>query len=282
MIFMFFPSPFTIKKPASLGLQKSLLTTMKRTVLLLLTSLGAWLATPSGVIMADDFGTGVEVEASHKIGKKLKVGLTGEFRTQDGLNEVERYAVGADASYKLYKEKKSPWEVSAAVGYVYIDRFKPQHLSSSGKNVIAEYWSPRHRGTASLTASYKFLKYWTISLRERYQYTYLTEQFVERTKVLTGKRNDDKVIGGYDKQMLRSRVQLKWERKRSPWEPFVNVELFNDVKYSFAVNQIRYTIGTDYSLTKNNIVGVAYRYKDKSDSDEAAGHLVKFSYTFKF
>lgn len=130
-----------------------------------------------------------------------------------------------------------------------------------------------------------------MSLRERYQYTYhaekhVTRYYANRTKVeKNGTRNKDKIIGGFNRQMLRSRVEVGWSRNRSPWEPFVSVEVFNDVKYNFAQDQIRFSIGTDYKLNDHNVIGLSYRYKraeDADSDDEEVGQLVKASYTFKF
>lgn len=255
---------------------------MKKTILTLLACVGGWLANTDAMLWADDFGTGVELEATKKFASKLKLGLTGEYRTQDGVNESERWAIGANASYKLYNKKKSKWEASANAGYLFISRYYPEHLSSSGKNVITAYWSPRHRAFASLTGTYKINKQWELSLRERYQYTYIAEQFVERYKVRNGVRNDDKIIGGTDKQMLRSRLQLKWNKKKCPWEAFVNTEAFSDTKDSFSLNQMRYTVGAEYKVNKHNAIGLSYRHKDKQDADEESTHLLKASYSFSF
>lgn len=262
---------------------------MKKSILILL----ACMVGTSSIVMADDFGTGIELEATKKVNKKLKVSLSGEFRTQDGVNDVERFAVGIDASYKFYKKKSSPLELSAAAGYSFIDRSIPAETKKrydegewDGEYVVG-YWSQRHRVHGTVTASYKIGKRWTLSLRERYQFTHSMADSVKQYK--TNVYNEPyqlkkrlQSVGDKDKAYLRSRLQLKWERKRCPWEPAASIEVFNDVKDGFKENQLRYSIGTDYNLNANNCFGIAYRYKDKNDSDEAKGHLVKFSYTFKF
>lgn len=249
----------------------------------------------SGVVLADDFGTGIELEATKKVNKKLKVSLSGEFRTQDGVSDVERYAVGIDASYKFFKKKGNPLEMSAAAGYTFIDRSVPAKNKVRGDEgewdgeYVVGYWSQRHRAHGTVTASYKIGKRWTLSLRERYQFTHSMADSVKQYKTYEAAPHNpyqlkkrQQSVGGKDKADLRSRLQLKWERKRCPWEPAACIEVFDDVKDGFKVNQLRYTIGTDYNLNTNNTFGIAYRYKDKEDSDEAKGHLVKLSYTFKF
>ena len=261
---------------------------MKKTILLILTLFSCNIG--NHLMADDDFGFNLELEASKKINQNLKVAVTAEARTQECIDNWERFSFGADATYRIFKRKSSPWQVSANAGYQFIDRYKPAHLSQSGRNWITSYWSPRHRGFASIKGSYKLTKAWTVSLRERYQYTYTTEQHVaryyaNRANGKNGTRNDDKIAGGTDRQLLRSRVELNWERKRSPWEPFAYIEVFNDLKDGLAYNQIRLSIGTDYNLNARNAVGLSYRYKSEkgeNDDDQEIGYIIKASYTFKF
>ncbi len=256
---------------------------MKRSVLLILTFIC------SSILLADDdLGFGLELEASKKISQNLKVAVTAEARTQECIDFWDRFSVGADVTYRIYKQKNSPWQLSANAGYQFIGRYKPAHLSSSGRNWITSYWTTRHRGFASIKGSYQFLKHWTVSLRERYQYTYTVEgsvarYYANRTDAdKNGTRNKDKNVGGTDRQVMRSRLEVSWGRKRSPWEPFVNVEVFNDLKDGFAYDQIRYGIGTDYNLNSRNVIGLSYRYKCVNEADKENKHLVKANYTFKF
>lgn len=259
---------------------------MKRSVLLILTFICSCIG--SILLADDDLGFGLELEASKKISQNLKVAVTAEARTQECIDFWDRFSVGADVTYRIYKQKNSPWKLSANAGYQFIDRYKPAHLSSSGRNWITSYWTTRHRGFASIKGSYQFLKHWTVSLRERCQYTYTVEgnvarYYANRTDAdKNGTRNKDKNVGGTDRQVMRSRLEVSWGRKRSPWEPFVNVEVFNDLKDGFAYDQIRYGIGTDYNLNSRNVIGLSYRYKCVNEADKENKHMVKANYTFKF
>ena len=224
---------------------------------------------------ADDTGLGIEVSAEHKITKGLSAEVEGEVRTQDGVSDLERWAVGASVDYKLTKWLKSD------VGYSLIYRYLPERLTDKGK-LQSDYWSPRHRAFVSLTGSWKLPAHWELSLRERYQYTYETKRNVERHDPATGIRLSDKVKGGDSDQLLRSRVQLKWSRKKSDWSPYLQVEMLNDLTNSFSIDQMRYTAGVDYKLNKQNSLGISYRFKDKSDKEEDKGHLFSLKYGFKF
>lgn len=229
---------------------------------------------------ANDFGTGIEVGAQKKITQSLSAGISGEFRTQDGVSNVERWSIGAELSYKICKPLK------AEVGYTLIGRRivsydyvtktkqKPYHVPG--------YWSPRHRAYISFTGSWKPIKHFELSLRERYQYTRQPALNIRRYNTATGLRGSDKVDSADEDHVLRSRLQLEWGKKKCPWQPFVSVEMLNDLTSSMDIDQMRYTAGTDYKLNKHNKIGISYRFKDKSDKDEAKGHLLSVSYSFSF
>lgn len=222
----------------------------------------------------NDTGMGIELGASHKVAKGTEISIDGEFRTQDGLGQVERWAIGANLDYKINKHLK------ANVGYTLLGKRIPDEETSKYRRV--HYWSPRHRAFASLTADWKLGKHWNLSWRERYQYTYEAERFVKRYALATGMRGEDKVVGDESEQLLRSRLQLKWGRKKCAWEPFLNIEMLNDLSDGLALDQMRYTAGTDYKLNKQNSLGLSYRYKDKNDKDEAKGHLFTLKYAYEF
>ena len=52
-----------------------------------------------------------------------------------------------------------------------------------------------------------------------------------------------------------------------------------------AVDKIRYTLGTDYKLSKTSKLSVYYRYQDEAssdDDDESGGHVIGLGYSFDF
>lgn len=230
--------------------------------------------------LADDLGVGVEVEAEAKLTKELGIAVEGEFRTQEAVSDMERWSLGASLDYRLLKTKQ--WSLKADAGYLFLDR----HIlaEDTKKYHYVDYWSARHRAFASLSGSWKINKHLELSLRERYQLTHRTPQNLERYyQADLSHRASDKVKDAGNEQLLRSRLQLKWNiGKKNPFTPFVSVECLNDLDRSFAIDQTRYIVGTDYKLDKHNSFGISYRYKDKSNEDEDKGHLFTISYSHAF
>lgn len=235
---------------------------------------------PFSFLLAEDTGVGIEVSASKKIVKGLEASVEAEVRTQDAVSLMERWSIGAGIDYKILK-----W-LKADAGYILIDRYKPSHSYLSDKGNLKEVesiWSPRHRAYVSVNASWKPNKHWDFSLRERYQFTYETEQHAKCMNLTKNKRDDDKVYGGEAEHLLRSRIQAKYIiKKKCPWVPFANIEALNDLEKGFELDQMRYTLGTDYKINKKNSLGLAYRFKDKTTKDEDKGHLITFSYSYDF
>jgi len=230
---------------------------------------------------SDDVQCGVELEASKKIVKGLEASVSGEVRTQDGVSDLERFSIGAALSYKL-----TSW-MKIDGGYVLMNRKtlaedKPKEEYGGGWH-YNEYWSPRHRAFASLSASWEFVKHFELSIRERYQYTLTTAKNKERYYIdFPEIRGNDKFVDADGEHLLRSRVQLKYARKKLDFEPYVSVELLNDLSDGFANDQVRYTVGTGYRINKHNQMGLSYRYKDKSNKEESKGHLITISYSYAF
>lgn len=229
---------------------------------------------PFSFLLAEDTGVGIEVSASKKIVKGLEASVEAEVRTQDAVSQMERWSIGAGIDYKILK-----W-LKADVGYLLLMRNIPE--STSKKYDLKQYWSPRHRAYASIVGTWKLPKHFALSLRERYQYTYETQQYVERYHLGTNKRADDKVVGDEADHLLRSRLELGWSRKKCNWSPFISVEALNSLQDGFSLDQMRYTLGTDYKLNKKSKLGLSYRYKDKNDKEESKGHLISIKYSYEF
>src|SRR5574344_2124335 len=95
-----------------------------------------------------------------------------EMRTRDNIKSVDRWSGTVDMSYNLYKFIK----VGGSYSYLYSQ--KEKELTTKG-NIIPEYWYSRHRFSLYATGKYKIDKL-TISLREKWQYTYQPEKFVAK------------------------------------------------------------------------------------------------------
>ena len=220
---------------------------------------------------------GAEVE--RKVNKQLSVSVEAELRTRNNFKTMERWSLELGASYKFNK-----W-LKADAGYTLLNtNFREDiNYKSSGayNNWRPSYWGIRHRVHASLTGTYKFQNNLRLSLRERWQYTYRPEKTVTRWD-FDNSCWEDKVRVGKDKNQLRSRLQLEYDKKKALLTPYASVELYN----SWAVEKIRYTIGTDINVTKSHAFNVFYRFQNMKNVEENEYdpdmHYIGVGYKFKF
>ena len=241
------------------------------TALLAVMSLTATAQTEGGLI------AGAEVEK--KVNKQLSVGVEAELRTRNDFKTMERWSLGLAASYKFNK-----W-LKADAGYTLLNTNFREDISykSSGayNNWRPSYWGIRHRVHASLTGTYKFQNNLRLSLRERWQYTYRPEKTVTRWD-FDNSCLEDNVRVGNGKNQLRSRLQLEYDKKKALLTPYASVELYN----SWAIEKIRYTVGTDINVTKSHTFDVFYRYQNMKDVEEDEYdpnmHYIGVGYKFKF
>lgn len=273
----------------------------------------------SAAMAQSDFGVWTSIEGSTKLNKKLELSVEGEYRTQDMSTMSERASGAVNLSFK---DKNFLPFLKADVGYTFMYMRYPGeteikymtdddgnfelddegNLVPKHKNVDAAYWTARHRGTASLTGSFKWKRF-KFSLRERYQFTYRMPAQCDRTRwyydpfhAMMGTPEfyleedpssedysymvDDKKAKHDHK--LRSRLQVSYDIKKCPFEPFAEIEVYNLLDEGFAYDKIRYTIGTEYKINKENKLKVFYRYQDYADIDEVSGHVLGLGYAFEF
>ena len=261
------------------------------------------------MVAQSDFGVWTSVEGSTKLNKKLELSLEGEYRTQDMSSMTERASGAVSLSYK---DKNFLPFLKADVGYTYMymqymgdtevkyltDEDGDYELDGEGNlipkhmNVDAPYWTARHRATASLTGSFKLGRF-KFSLRERYQYTYrmaaecdreryyyygypFNEWDMETPEFLV----DEKEAKSDHK--LRTRLQVSYNIKGCPLEPFAEVEIYNELDNAMALDKVRYTVGTDYKINKKNKLKVYYRFQDYAGINEVSGHVLGLGYAFEF
>ena len=273
---------------------------------------GCLLLATSTVVAQSDFGIWTSVEASTKLNKQFELSLEGEYRTQDNSKQTERIATGISLSYK---NKKVPF-LKADVGYSTMSMYGlgdsnikyetddeggfeldregnpiPKHM-----NVDAPYWYTRHRATASLIGSVKWGRF-KFSLRERYQFTHRMRSYCDRERnyyfAFLGKW--DYELSDYEQpelladeknaksdHKLRSRLAVSYDVKNCAFEPFAEVEVYNQLDNAFAYDKIRYTIGVEYKINKEHKVKAYYRYQDYADVEEVSGHILGLGYAFEF
>lgn len=227
----------------------------------------------------DDMGVWASVEATKKIDKKLSVGAEAELRTRDDAGEIDRWSLGVNAQYKL-----NSW-LKASAGYTFLrDNNERYSFHDDGSyNKRADYWGNRHRFNVSLTASKK-LGNFTLSLRERWQYTYRPEYTVDERYDYDKQDYDgkEKTYHGKGKNVLRSRLKLDYAIPQSNLSPYASVEAYN----AWSVQKMRYTLGIDWKINKQNSLGVYYRYQKPYGSDDFDTdrnmHILGVGYSLKF
>lgn len=238
---------------------------------------------------SDDFGLDFSVEAEKKIDKQWSVSLEGELRRRDDAKTNDRWSIGLGVDYKIAK-----W-VKASAGYSLLyDNTK--RISYSDQEDVddgdfdevgmpkkcAQYWAPRHRFNVSLTFDKKLFGDFRFSLRERWQYTWRPEHTVSERWSYLDEAYDGKAktYGGSGKNVLRSRLQVEYDKKGLSLTPYANVEFWN----AWKLQKTRYTVGLDWKLSKQHAVGAFYYYQKVNDDDdlEPNRHLLGVSYKFKF
>ncbi|MBO4720893.1 MAG: DUF2490 domain-containing protein [Prevotella sp.] len=230
---------------------------------LLLTSVGA-------KAEDDDFGIWTEVDVEKKVTKNLSIDAGVEMRTRDHVKTVDRWSGSIGASYKL-----TDW-LKASADYTFL--YDNNEKWNEKQTKVAEFWGSRHRFNVALTGSFDFGNL-SVSLRERWQYTYRPEQTVERTKVSNGKV-EDKTYNGKGKNVWRNRLQLKY-KVTNMWRPYVNGETY---VAGSGLEKYRLSAGTEIRLSKKHSFDVKYMFQKacSDDDDEGNRHIIGLGYTFKF
>ncbi len=226
---------------------------------------------------ADDFGMWYELGAEKKLSRKWSVGAETEFRTRNNTRTADRWSMGVSGEYKIVSGLK------ASAGYTFLYDNNPEELDLKKDGLtpnkwMPSYWAVRHRFNVSLAGSLDWGRL-TVSLRERWQYTYRPEA--------EGKKYDFdydtwKSVRGKGKNVLRSRLQLSYDIPHWKFDPFANVEMFND---KGGIQKMRYQVGIDYKYRKQHAFALTYRYQNvnKDDDDQEANiHMIGLSYKYKF
>ena len=221
----------------------------------------------------------VGAEAEKKVSKQLSVGVEAEMRSRNDFKTMDRWKLGIGADYKLTKGLK----LSAGYNLLNQNFREDIDLKSSGSynHWRPSYWGVKHRFYASLTGQLKLHNGLKLSLRERWQYTYRPEKTVDRWD-FDESTWEDKVRKGKGKNLLRSRLQITYDKKHALLTPYASMELYN----AWGIEKIRYTLGTDINLSKQHSLGVFYRFQDMkhvdADDYDPNMHYLGLGYKFKF
>ena len=227
----------------------------------------------TGSLMAqNDFGVWTSVSAEKSFGKNFSIDAGVENRLQENATKPLRWDFGLGASYKVRKFLK------LGAGYTYIrgrnlqevkPRYQNDGVTIKGYNVDHEFWRNKHRLYFDVTGKVTRGRF-TFSLRERYLYTHYNKAECLRDKYKTpiqpGYVGDTTYINGIelmkyeqttdqkkakDKHALRSRLQVEYNIKGLPLDPYASAEYGCGLSYT--TNKWKFTAGTDYKINKQNI-----------------------------
>ena len=235
-------------------------------------------ATITEVSAQDNLGLWAEVNVERKVSKRLEIGGGIEVRRRDFFRDPDRISVGVDAGYKL-----TDWlKLSAGVSLLEDNRHK---LNNTGRK-YADYWATRYRVYVGLTGSLS-LGDLTISLRERWQYSYRPEDTVARYWNYEDDEEDRYLnefadmhtFNGKGKNVWRNRLQLKYKLSKM-WRPYVNVE----TNVSHGLEKMRYAAGSEIRLNKQHSLDLKYLFQSTPNDDDEEGnrHVIGIGYTYKF
>lgn len=82
------------------------------------------------------------------------------------------------------------------------------------------------------------------------------------------------------KWVLRSKFTVSYNVKGLPLNPYASVDYGCGLNYT--ANKWKYTVGTEYKLTKRQKLDVFYRFAHDDDEDEPDGHLIGVGYKLNF
>lgn len=255
----------------------------------------------------DDFGTWLELGAQKALPHNLTIGLEGELRTENNSSQIDRLSAGVALGYKVNKYFKLGASYNL-MGSYNAEKRKEHYKDDieddahwNGYKIVDSYWTPKHRLNLEATATIKLWKWLRISARERYQYTHArsvdyNETKYRFTKIIdsTTGQTEYQLRDGYpvtetngkvasDAQYIRSRIKLEVDKKRLAWSPFVSVEFHNSIDRSFHLHKLRTSVGTEYAISSDHKVGLAYVLSNEFDeSPNERMHAISASYKFDF
>lgn len=263
---------------------------------------------------ADDFGLWTEATVQKSITKQFSVDGGFEFRTEDNMSQPTRWAFSLGTTYKPVSF------LSIGASYVFLRSYSgtdvevdyKKKLDSEGNRVFNGYnvdhafWRNKHRAVFDVTGKVNAGRF-TISLRERYQYTYYMEASTTRDKyrdelahaMVPGWTGDlypydgkyfteftqetDRVKKAKDRHYLRSRLQVEYNIKHCPWTPYASYELSNNLSEDLHLDKKRLQVGAEWKITKKHRLDLAYVYEDGADDDSDSNHhIISVGYKFKF
>lgn len=248
----------------------------------------------------DDFGLDLSAGVEEKLSKTIDFEGGMLLRTQDNSRRLERFGIEAGFSWKFVNTKTLDMKLGisgSAVNKLNLsdrsDKYDIFNMEDGtvvshfkGYNQTEKYWRGRTRENISLSASYKPNKRWAFSIKETMQfnqYHVVDSVNVEKWRFNDDdelyKRDDKKHVERKDRTVLRSKVAVQYNVRRSPFSPYVSVDHGCGINYT--ATKWKFTVGTDLKLNKTNKLDVFYRLQTEDDDDEPNGHILGVAYTIK-
>lgn len=195
----------------------------------------------------NDFGIWLCANIEKKIDDKWSVGSSTELHTMNNTKSIDRWQAGINGSRKIL----STFKLDAG----YEIQLKNHNVKELSEKVV------RHRITSDITKRWRISHFLKLSLRERYQYTHMVAK---------------NGIDASDNHHLRSRFKAEMGEQEMRWQPFVSVEVYNDMAEQFTVDELRATTGVGLKINRQQIVNIGYLL----DLKESGGCLDKATHVF--
>lgn len=269
---------------------------MKRKTLLIIHMLSCLFLPVSA---GDDAGLWADFSFGKKVSKKFSTEASLGFRSERHMRHMMRWEAGFGFDYKPVSFLKF------GASYVLLrDRRSGEvspHYNSKGNfngyNIERDAWRNKHRACFDVTGSLPLGRF-TLSLRERYQYTRLMSVSVteEKYRGIVSPGYVGPQYGGYaldrteadkkhagDRHYLRSRLAVEYNIRHCPVTPFALAELSNNISDRLLLDKTRVSAGIDWKVAKMHKFTIAYLWQTGADDEENDGiHVLKLGYRLNF
>ena len=200
-----------------------------------------------------DFGVWYSAGMEKKISADWNAGIGTEFRTKHRREYIDRWKLDIHSMYRIHQHFK--------LGAAYEFHIKRQTTGDETVSLL------HHRFMADVVPSVSAGGWLHLSLRERYQYTYMMA------------KHD---IDALHEHHLRSRIKAVIATARSRWEPFASAEVFNNMGERFTIDELRIAVGTGYHFSPHHSVNIGYmlNLKRSTDSPDKMLHVLTTEYIY--
>jgi hypothetical protein len=194
---------------------------------------------------------------------------------QDVDKELE-YRSGIDLSYKLDKM----WKISFVPEIRYDDSFSPdKYLFEGGLTYkpvkfLAFEGNYRYVVNPRTTKETEYFNQYALSLKGEKEFG----RFNSELKIRYTNDADDEIT---DEEFMRYKFLLDYNIPNCKFTPEIAMEVFQQLGNDGGMYKMRYVIGVNYKLFKNNYLEIAYKF-DYHYTQLLNKHIVGLAYKIKF